>query len=174
MAAQPELVQFGDLTVDHFRRHPVWIQCHTTDYEEPWYDDTDEETFRPCDEPTPVGPELGMLLVRAAGTLADGTVLPGFLTPIFEDGHPGTSHPLGGMQPQLFGPSGQREAFWCGMIEPSSADLLDFYQRAGRTPAEVFPIHFAAEPGLATGGVTGLVEGFYVLTDFVGPPKIVR
>ena len=115
MAATPELVQFGDLSEAHFRRHPVWIQCHTVDYDAPWYDDTDEETFRPCDEPRPVGPDMGMLLVRATATLADGTVLPAaFLTPIFEDGHPGVSHPLGGMQPQMFGPSAAREAFWFG------------------------------------------------------------
>jgi hypothetical protein len=174
MAERPQLVQFGELTVAHFQRHPVWIQCHGADDAEPWYDDTDEETFRPCDEPLPVGPDLGMLLVWATGTLADGTVLPAFLTPIFVDGHPGTSHPMGGMQPQLFGPSGAREAFWVGMMEPSRADLDAFYRRAGRQPEEIFPIRFAADAGLARGGVSGLVEGFYVLTKFSERPKILR
>ncbi len=174
MAEKPELIQFGDLTPAHFQRHPVWIQCHVIDYDEPWYNESDEETFRPCDEPLPVAPDVGMLLVRASGTLADGTVLPAFLTPIVEKGHHGTSHPLGSMQPQLFGLTGRREAFWHGMMEPSRADLEAFYERAGRTPDQVFPIRFAADPGLATGGVSSVAEGFYLLIDFSKPPKIVR
>jgi hypothetical protein len=43
----PELVQFGALTAKHFARRPVWLGVHTVDYGEPWYDGTDEETFRP-------------------------------------------------------------------------------------------------------------------------------
>lgn len=44
---KPELKQFGDLTHEDFDRHPVWIGCHVADYDELWYEDTDEETFRP-------------------------------------------------------------------------------------------------------------------------------
>lgn len=83
MPGRPELVQFGDLTPSHFHRHPVWIQCHVPDYDEPWYGDTDEETFRPFLESLPAGPESGMLLVHAVLTLADGTRLEGFVTPAF-------------------------------------------------------------------------------------------
>jgi hypothetical protein len=38
----PELKQFGDLVEADFRRHPVWIQCHIVDYDEPWHDETDD------------------------------------------------------------------------------------------------------------------------------------
>jgi hypothetical protein len=48
----PELKQFGDLTVDDFARCPAWISCHVQDYDEPWYDETDEETFRPWTGPS--------------------------------------------------------------------------------------------------------------------------
>jgi hypothetical protein len=44
---RPELKQFGDLTPADFERHPGWIGCHTADYDGAWYDETDEETFRP-------------------------------------------------------------------------------------------------------------------------------
>jgi hypothetical protein len=43
----PILSQFGDLTSEDFDRDPVWVGCHTVDADEPWIDDTDEETFRP-------------------------------------------------------------------------------------------------------------------------------
>mgnify|MGYP001270247721 CR=1 FL=1 len=67
--ARPELVQFGALTGDHLARHPVWIGVHGVDGDEPWYDETDEETFRPYGSALPAEPGAGMLLVRAEMTL---------------------------------------------------------------------------------------------------------
>ena len=81
MARKPNLKQFGDLTPADFVEHPVWASVHTLDYDEPWYDETDEETFRPWIGELPVSPEDGMFLVRAKLTLADGRVLDGFITP---------------------------------------------------------------------------------------------
>lgn len=60
------------------------------------------------------------------------------------------------------------------MLEPTAAELQAFYQRIGRPPEQVFPIRFNAEAGLATGAVSGVVEGFYVLTKFAAPPKVMR
>lgn len=105
MPTKPELVQFGALTPAHFARHPVWIVCHIPDYDEPWYDETDEETFRPWTGPLPVAATEGMLLARAAFVLADGSRLSGFLTPAVE-GDP--TEPLGLMQPQVFLPGTSR------------------------------------------------------------------
>jgi hypothetical protein len=82
----PELKQFGDLVEADFVQHPVWIGCHTADYDEPWYDETDEETFRPWIGSGSPGPSEGMLLVRATIELSDGTAFPGFVTPAFEEG----------------------------------------------------------------------------------------
>jgi hypothetical protein len=42
---KPALKQFGDLALEDFELHPVWVQCHTFDYNEPWYGETDEETL---------------------------------------------------------------------------------------------------------------------------------
>jgi len=43
----PELKQFGDLYPADFDRHPVWVGSHGADDGQPWYDETDEETFDP-------------------------------------------------------------------------------------------------------------------------------
>lgn len=48
------------------------------DYDEPWYDQTNEETFRPWTGSLPVSPAEGMLLVRAVFECADGSRHPGF------------------------------------------------------------------------------------------------
>ena len=43
MADKPELKQFGELLPADFDRQPVWVGVHTADYDEPWYEETDEE-----------------------------------------------------------------------------------------------------------------------------------
>ena len=74
---KPELKQFGDLTPADFDRHPVWVGCHTVDYDEAWYEDTDEETFRPWAGILPVTESQDMLLVRQPSHYAMGAGIPG-------------------------------------------------------------------------------------------------
>jgi hypothetical protein len=154
---RPLLKQFADLTEADFERHPVWIQCHVMDYEEPWHDDTDEETFRPRSGALPAEPGEGTLLVRASGTLPDGSRLPGFLTPAFEAGD------LGTMQPHLFAAT-TLFAFWGGAFGIAPERRAAFYEAVRRGPADAFPLRFAAEAGLSRGVTTVEVLGFYRLS----------
>ena len=154
MAKKPELKQFGDLTVEDFARHPVWISCHTEDCDEPWYDDTDEETFRPWTKSLPVSPSDGMFLVKGKLTLRDGTIHDGFVTPAFDDGD------LGSMQPQIF-IGGRRFGFWGGMFGFDEEEKQSFYKAAEKGPKAIFPISFATVAGLASGVCSGKIDGFY-------------
>ena len=154
MANAPELKQFGDLTPDDFDRHPVWIACHGEDEGEPWYEDTNEETFRPWQGPLPVDPSEGMLLVRAKLQLQDGSVYAGIVTPASNDGD------LGAIQPQMF-VGDASFGFWGGMFGVRSEQKEAFYAAIGKAPDAIFPIGFAADPGLAIGAVSGSVDGFY-------------
>ena len=70
---RPILKQFGNLTPSDFSQHPVWVNVHVIDYEEDWYNETDEETFRPWDGNLPADPSETMFLVKARLTLADGS-----------------------------------------------------------------------------------------------------
>lgn len=152
----PVLRQFADLVPADFDRHPIWIGCHTADCDEPWYDDTDEETFRPWNGAPAPGPSDGMLLVRANLELADGTSFPGFVTPAFDEGD------LGTQQPQIF-VGGRRYGFWGGMAGVPSQERQAFYAALGKPLESVFPLRFGVAPGLATGFVSGEVLGFYRL-----------
>jgi len=152
--AKPELKQFGDLSQGDFERHPVWIGCHTADCDEPWYGETDEETFRPWTGAPPADPTEGMLLVRAVIELRDGTQHPGFATPAFHEGD------LGIQQPQVF-VGGRRFGFWGGMRGVPAGERRELYAALRRAPDEVFPLSFSLDPGLATGVVAGRVQGFY-------------
>jgi hypothetical protein len=151
---QPELKQFGDLTPADFDRYPVWISCHGEDEGEPWYEDTDEETFRPWTGPLPVDPSEGMLLVRATLELKDGSDYRGIVTPAFKEGD------LGAIQPQIF-VGDESFGFWGGMFGVRPEEKAAFYAGIDKPPDSIFPIGFAADPGLATGAVSGSVDGFY-------------
>ena len=139
--AGPELKQFAQLSPSDFRRHPVWVQCHVEDYDQPWYDDTDEETFRPWLGELPVGTDGGFL-VRAEILLGDGTKFEGFMTPS-PDASPGF------VQPHVFA-DGEAHGFWWGILDLSSR-VGPFLQKIGRSEEEVFPVRAIAVPGLALG-----------------------
>jgi hypothetical protein len=158
---KPLLKQFGDLSPLDFQTHPVWVSCHTLDYDEPWYDETDEETFRPWSDALPIEPGSEKFLVRASLKLADGTLLPGFVTP--EQG--GSDSALGITQPQLFSTAGQRFSFWYGGVPPSAAHKREFYSALAKTPEQVFPVTCLASPELTRGGLAVTIPGF----SFYGP-----
>lgn len=150
---KPELRQFGSLTAADFQRIPVWLACHVADYDEPWYSETDEETFRPWTGELPVSAGEGMLLVSATATLADGASLPGFLTP-------SPDNELGTIQPQVF----VRErlfSFWGGMPGVPRETRGEFYAAVGKGPDTVFPIAFSVAAGLVREATTITLEGFY-------------
>jgi hypothetical protein len=150
----PELKQFGDLSPSDFNRHPVWISCHGTDDEQPWYDETDEETFRPWDGSLPVSQADGMFLVPTTLEFKDGSRFLGFITPAFHETD------LGVLQPYIF--IGDRcFRFWGGMFGVRDDEKSAFYSALGKDAPSIFPLRFAAEPGLATGAAAGEVEGFY-------------
>jgi hypothetical protein len=125
------------------------------DYDEPWYDDTDEETFRPWIADGPVSAKDGIFLVRAKLRLADGRVFVGFVTP------QSRKEPLslGTMQPYLFLPSGRPFGFWDGMFKRPMSQRKVIYQELGGDPKAIFPIRFAAEKGITTGRVAGTIPG---------------
>jgi hypothetical protein len=152
----PELKQFGRLTPTDFERHPVWISCHSVDHDQSWFEETDEETFRPWTGTLPVAPSEGMLLVRATLELASGSRYPGFVTPALEEDD------LGTLQPQLFA-GGEWFAFWGGITGYSNEQRQSFYAALRKRAHAVFPIRFAADPDLATGVVSGRIDGFYRL-----------
>jgi hypothetical protein len=156
---KPLLRQFGDLTPADFERHPVWVNCHGIDYDEPWYEETDEETFRPWLKSTPADPAETMFLVRASLLLADGTKLSGFITPQHPQENEGKPD-FGLIQPQLFLPNGKRVPFWFGIMTPPKELMADMYTSLGKTESQVFPLAFTAEEGLALGTVSGTVYGF--------------
>jgi hypothetical protein len=152
--AKPELKQFASLLPVDFDRHAIWISCHTSDYRESWYEETNEETFRPWNGPLPVSPADGLLLVRAVLVLADGSRFFGFVTPASQEGD------LGRQQPHIF--VGQKAfCFWGGVAGIPETERDAFYAALGRRREAIFPLRFSAELALTTGSADGRIDGFY-------------
>jgi len=158
--ARPELVQFGALTAAHFVAHPVWIACHIADYGEPWYEETDEETFRPWSGAVPVGCHE-MYLVACTFRLADGSLFSGFATPA------DASASLGAMQPQIFDATGTRHAFWLGMF-PDNGAVERFRRAMSKSSSSVFPLTFQSLSNLTTARCSGTIHGFMKSSDVHG------
>jgi hypothetical protein len=162
---KPELKQFGTLTQADFGRFPVWASVHSLDYDESWYDETDEETFRPWSGELPIDPSLGMFLVRSEMSFADGTKFIGFITPAIGPGEVAESE-LGTVQPYLFSKNGTFVTFWGGMFGFTDEVKKTTYDLLERTAGQIFPIRFRAESGLTTGKQVGEIRGFYKIIDF--------
>jgi len=160
----PELRQFGTLGQADFERAPIWVGVHALDYDQPWYDQTNEETFRPWYGGTPIDSGLGMFLVRAEVRLSDGTTFPGFITP-----RPGSgkvpAHELGMVQPHLILPDHRTINFWGGMKGFTEVSKDAVYAALMKAPQDVFPVNFAAEAGLCNGRQSGQIPGFARLVD---------
>lgn len=150
--SRPILKQFAQLSTLDFERSPVWIACHVSDYDESWYDDTDEETFRPYSGELPADADE-MLLVAATATLNDGSVCPGFLTPA-ED-----ATDLGRMQPHMFA-DGVAYGFWGGTVGIAEDARREFLTACRKNEQDVFPIRFVADPAHSTGVTHTVVVGW--------------
>lgn len=153
---RPILKQFGELTPGDFEAVPVWASCSSFDYDEPWYADTDEETFRPWSGPLPADPSEGTFLVRATFRAANGREYAGFLTPAAPD----AGQDLGLIQPHL-AVGGRFFGFWGGMPGVDSEEKSAFYSALGAAPAQLFPIEFSCSAALTSGVCSGSIAGFY-------------
>src|SRR5690606_41787512 len=89
---EPFLKQFVSLGWEGVEVHPAWIGCHVAEYDEPWRDRIDEETFRPYTGPVPANPS-DPLVVSATATMSDGSRHPGFLSPSQQAGDLATLQP---------------------------------------------------------------------------------
>jgi len=183
----PEMKQDYDLTFDDFVRHPVWIGVHNFDSGEPWYELSDEQTFRPWTRALPFDEPRGFVLVTATFELADGSHYPGYFRAVREDWD--VPLPPRRMRDGNYAKPLQWSARRCGSPlsilslhcpimfvggraldfhlrrkEPRrTMHIKDFYDTLGKSPRQVFPVRFHADPSLANRIVEGRMEGFYSL-----------
>ncbi len=180
---QQELRSFNSLNLDDFGQYPVWIRVRSFDFDQPWYDSSDDETFRSWNGHLPFSEARGMVIVAASMKFKDGSVHRGFVSPAREDWdaplparkvgkrwiQPLTSKDrhggsplaiLGIQQPHIF-LNHQTFRFWGGRLGISHEYREAFYRCAYRLPEEIFPIQFYVDQGLSTGISSGELNGFY-------------
>ncbi len=147
--------QVYDLSVLDLRDWSAWEFAS----DEEGFPDQDEATVRPYTK-IPIDPGDGLLVVRAAFRLADGTDLIGYISPP----PPGTSWDLSSRQPVIVMQGGQ-VPMWFGMRQPSPEDIQGFLATLGKTNAHVFPLVYKSDASVVGGPVEGQVDGFCFLSQ---------
>jgi hypothetical protein len=79
MVDKTDFKQIYELIPADFERHPAWVGVHNYDYGQPWYEGTDEDTYRPWIEAPRFTGKRGTLLLAARIELADGSIYPGYI-----------------------------------------------------------------------------------------------
>src|SRR5438876_535495 len=179
---KPEMKQESELTLADFLRHPIWIGVHNYDVDEPWYEESDEETVRPWTGQLPFAETRGTALVAARFLLADGSVYPGYCCAVANDWdkpqvpvsgapqakalswsamHGGVALSILLLQSPTIFVGGRSFDFQLRVPELRRGYIREFYSALGKSPTDVFPIQFKAESGLASGIVSGTVDGFF-------------
>lgn len=180
----PVLKQIEDLSHSDFVLHPVWVGVHNNDIDEPWYDQSNEQTYRPWTGPLPF-PGVPIFFVAATFCLADGSVYPGYFNPASKDWDaplpPRRMRDGSYAKPQQWSARRggsvlsvlalHRPAIFIGErtfgfhllrdLERRKANVQSFYKSIGKPPNAVFPVRFHAEPAYFDGIVAGRMDGFY-------------
>ncbi len=183
----PLLRDISELTPSDFENHPVWVCVHGRDQDEPWYEQTNEQTYRPWTGALPYVSRspFDAVLVAATFELADGSVYRGYFNPVVEnwdeplpprklrDGS--FTKPLqwsarrGGSplsilslhHPVIFIDGKLHGFHWLRDSERRRLVIQAFYAAIGKPPAAVFPIQFRCDPSLFQGITSGRLDGFF-------------
>ncbi len=148
-----------ELTQDDLRQFPVWEFC----LDEEGVNGQDEETVRPFQMQGPLDASLGMFIVRATFSLADGSTMSGYLTPGVQG-----NDSIGTVQPTVITDVGQ-VGFWFGCAAPNAETVAKCYAALGKHgPAAVFPLHFESQVELRGRPVQGILTGFMYFTNWQG------
>jgi hypothetical protein len=171
----PELKQIWDLSSADFEQHPVWVGVHNFDIGEPWHRGSNEGTYRPWIDALPCPSPKGFFLVRGTFRLQDGSSYPGFFTVAsetwdtpprpdlasFSSRYGGAALALVGIQqPRIF-VQHQQYSFWGGRAGVPLEKRQALYSALGKSAEDTFPVRFHADSSLATGILSGEVDGFY-------------
>jgi hypothetical protein len=180
----PEMKQECDLSPADFVRQPVWLGVHNYDSDELWYEQSDEETFRPWTGPLPFAETRGFVLVAATFKLADGSVYFGYCRSVRDDWdatfepaqvrrdtrkksqswssmHFGSQLSILALQSPIIFVDSRQFDFQLRIPKLRKTAIQSFYAAIGKKPGAVFPIRFAANNGLAAGITSGKLDGFY-------------
>jgi len=146
-----------DLNQNDLHQFPVWEFCLDEEGEE----GQDETTVRPYQAHGPLDSSLGMFIVRAVFSLADGSKMIGYLTPGVQG-----DYSISTVQPIIITETGQ-VGFWFGCAIPRAATVAESYRAVGKQgPAAVFPLHFEADVELLDRPVQGILTGFMYYSDW--------
>lgn len=195
----PLLKDRASLIRTDFDGNPIWVRVQDYDKDQPWFQGSTDQTYRPWDGPLPLQPRTPypFVLLAASFRLSNGDCYPGYFQPVREDWDaplpPRKLKDGTFSQPQCWSSRHGESplsvlALHCPVIfidegafdfrlrrdpDRRKESIIDFYTAIGKRPEEVFPVEFSATPGLFNGITSGRLDGFYSFS-LNTPPEIDR
>jgi hypothetical protein len=161
---RPTLKRYAELNGRDLTLHPIWLNVHGIDEAQPWYGETDEVTYRPWDRELPLerlAPSVPDVAARASLTLADGSLLTGFLTlPVAAAADDRSPNRL---QPILFLPNGTSVGLYVATYRLAQEAMAKLLGHLHRNRSKVFPIRYEVSEQVASPSVLGELAGIYYL-----------
>ncbi|WP_153556475.1 hypothetical protein [Roseimaritima sediminicola] len=155
-----------DIGPSELASFPVWVYCHLTDYDEPWYEDVDDEAYRAWTDDSPIGNDTVAIVAASFRTHA-GILLQGFI----ETWGDSTGNPVLDLKPTIFDADGHRIALWHGATYQFGTDHLDdciarFERLLGGSMPDHFPVRVEVKANVFGDALTDSLPGF---ASFSGP-----
>jgi hypothetical protein len=154
--------QVYELTRLDLQQHPLWEFCS----DEEGMPGQDEATVKPSEDSEVPAYSPGAYIVAADFVLADGSSAEGYL-------YSGEPDDFACIQPNIILTDGQIN-FWFGIVPATNERLSALYQRLGKKPESVFPIHFETRVRINGKPMKGVVEGFGTRSLGNPTPTIIR
>lgn len=133
---KPVIKSWGEITPRDLDACPVWVNCHTADENEEWYDETVEDDYRPFTGVLDLADDRNMCLVKSDAVMSDGTRLSAFLhlIPAFDADDPGA------VTAGIFVRDGRSMDLGPATMGQSEAVLTRRLDALGRSETEIFPV----------------------------------
>ena len=157
-----ECIPTDELTLSHFREHPIWLASHIHDYGDPRYENEDEEAMRPWDGEYPAPPTFSGDVLAECET-ASGLKLSGLLT--VWNSQEESKAPIMEYEPRVWLPNGDQIPFWHGAVYQFgdkwlTAAKTNFYAEWSLDRDSAFPLSFTIGPDLLQEPIAITIPGF--------------
>ena len=161
------IVEYDDLTPEHFQKYPIWLYSHDHDFGNWLFALEDEESMRPWDGKFPAPPTF-IGLIRTTFTAANGQT---FLGAVEHSEYENNERPwILRLSPELFLNDGESISFFAGRTKGQDDPALEeacqqFYSATGLTSETAFPMKYEVSSEILQEPISGTIPGICYFTE---------
>lgn len=152
-----------ELSENDFKEYPIWENCTFNGIVKMNNDsNVGINTFTPFKQKKLNELDSGYYLVKTKFIFADSSEYTGYIIP--KSGKI-DSLKIGKIEPTIFYKN-QKLTFWKGILGINSIEINEFYEKAGKSKSEIFPIKFFTNSELTGTVMKGNIPGIGYCEDY--------